>query len=165
MTLTRDEQIARLSKTGSLKLLKLAKPGFVFITGGFIITGAITGNPVFYAAAAAAGLLTLAVWVTAPHIHNAAQGLSEGVRQNGEVEIGIHLWPDGEREHESYRGLISMNRQPLWEMDFAQPAGWTPVIGKQQATLVFIRGISWPVVLILENGLLYPGGKPRRAGG
>lgn len=163
--MTRDEQIAELQKMGSGKLLYLAKPGLVFIVAVLIIAGAFLGKPVFYAAAAAAGLVTLAVWLTTPHILNAARGLNKGFKQSGAVEISLHTWPDGEKEQESYQGVIFVDHQPLWQMNFVQPRGWEPEIGVHSVELAFIQGIEWPVIIILKEGLLYPGSKPRRPAG
>ena len=163
MPRTRDEQIAALQKTASGRLLPLAKPALMLVTAGFLITGAVTRNPVFYAVALAAGLLTLAVWWTTHHLLNAARGLTEGIRQNGMVDISLRMDSDGERKYEIFQGIISMNNVPLWKMDFIQPQQWEPTPGLHSAQLAFIRGIEWPVILILDNGVLCPSRKPERA--
>ncbi len=97
-------------------------------------------------------------------MQNAARGLAEGMKQTGAVDLRLHSWPEVDRQtHQTWRGVVFMNHQPLWEMDFVQPDGWEPSPGVHPAELAFIRGVAWPVVLILEDGILYPGGKPRRA--
>ena len=162
--MTRQQQISDLIKLGSRGFLHAAKPVLVIIVAAFIILGAITGRPVFYAVALIAGLLTFAVWQTTPHMLNAAMGLRKGICQSGRVEILLHRWKAAESEHESYRGIISQDGQPLWQMDFVQPRGWIPAIGPHPAELYFIQGVEWPVVLVLQDGILYPGSKPRRPG-
>ena len=90
----------------------------------------------------------------------------EGLKQNGEVEISIHPWTDAEsNRYDSYQGLVFMDNQPLWQMEFVTPQNWQPMEGKYSAQLAFIRGVEWPVVLLTSEGLLYPRLKPRRAPG
>jgi hypothetical protein len=49
------------------------------------------------------------------------------MKQNGDVEISIHQWTDAEsNQYESYHGLILMDNQPLWQMEFVQPQNWQP---------------------------------------
>jgi hypothetical protein len=164
--MTLDEQIAELTRTGSGKVMVLARPGVVVLAAGFVLTGAITGNPVFYGIALICAVIAFAVWQTIPHIHNAARGLREGLKQNGAVEISIHQWTDAESKHyEFYQGLISMDNQPLWQMEFVTPQNWQPAEGKHSAQLVFIRGVEWPVVILTGDGLMYPRLKPRRVFG
>lgn len=162
MKLTRDEQIAELKRMGSGKLFYWARPGMFVLVAGLGLIGSFTGNPAFYATMIFAGLVALAVWLITPHMIHAVRGLREGVKQNGTVLISRRQWSDGGSNHESYQGLISMNNQPLWEMDFVQPQGWEPVEGLYQAELAFIRGVEWPVVLLTDDGLLYPNSKPKR---
>lgn len=161
--MTLDEQIAELTRTGSGKIMHLARPGALVLVAGLVLTGAFTGNPVFYGIALAFALIAFAIWQTTPHISNAARGLREGLKQNGVVAISLKQWSDGTSSHESYQGLISMNNQPLWQMEFVQPEGWEPAEGVYQAQLAFIRGVEWPVVILTNDGLLYPACKPRRA--
>jgi len=162
MKLTRDEQIAALQKTGSGKYLPWARPGIAAIAAGLILTGAITSQPVFYGAALVAGLLGLAIWRTTPHLLNAVRGLTEGIRQEGTVDIRLRRLSDGEKEHEVFQGVVSMDHQPLWQMDFIQPRGWEPIPGLHSIQLAFIRGVAWPVVLILDDGILIPANSPER---
>lgn len=164
--MTLDEQIAEWTRAGSGGLWELARPGFLLLAAALALAGAFTRNPVFFGIALAAGLLAYAVWQTAPHRMNAARGLREGVKQKGVVEISFHSWKDAESNvHESCRGLISMDGQPLWEMEFVTPQHWQPREGNYPAQLAFIRGVEWPVVILTQEGLLYPRLKPRRASG
>lgn len=164
--MTLDEQIAELSRTGSGKMINLARPGVILLIAGFVLTGSFTGNHVFYAISMAFTLIAFAVWKITPHIVNAARGLKEGIRQNGEVAISIQHWKDADsNDYKSYQGMIFMNNQPLWRMEFVIPQNWQPAEGKYPAQLVFIRGVEWPVVILTGNGLLYPRLKPDRADG
>lgn len=164
--MTIDEQIAELTRTGSGAILRLARPGVLVAVAGFVLAGAWTGHPVFYGMALAFTLIAFAVWQTTPHICNAARGLREGLRQKGAVEITISRWTDAESNtHETYRGLVSMDQQPLWQMEFVTPENWQPETGVFSAELAFVRGVEWPVVILTDNGLLYPRLTPRRASG
>lgn len=164
--MTLDEQIAELTRTGSGTIIHLARPGVLIAVAGFVLAGAWTGNPVFYGMALAFALIAFAVWQTTPHIRNAARGLREGLRQKGAVLITIHLWTDAESNaHEAYRGLVSMDHQPLWQMEFVTPQNWQPEAGKYPAELAFVRGVEWPVVILTDDGLLVPRLTPRRASG
>ncbi|MDP2853075.1 MAG: hypothetical protein Q8O28_02370 [Smithellaceae bacterium] len=161
-----DEQIAELTRMGSGKIMHLARPGVLVLTAGLVLAGAITCNPVFYGIALASALIAFAIWQITPHISNAARGLKEGLKQDGAVEISIHQWTDAEsNRHDSYWGLISMDNQPLWQMEFVTPQNWQLGEGKHSAQLAFIRGVAWPVVVLTSEGLLYPRLKPRRASG
>ncbi len=164
--MTVDEQIAELIRTGSGKMIDLARLGTVLLMAVLLLAGAFTGNPVFYGIAAFAALVTFAIWQTTPHMRNAARGLKEGFKQNGTVEISIKQWtdPDSHR-HESCHGLIAMDNQPLWQMEFVTSHHWQPLERKYSAQLVFISGIEWPVAILTDDGLLYPRLKPRRACG
>jgi hypothetical protein len=99
--------------------------------------------------------------LTTPHIRNAARGIIEGIKQNGTVKISVRQEQAAEANYDTYHGLISMDNQLLWEMDFVQPQGWQPIEGIHQAQLAFIRGVEWPVVILTTVGLLYPCCKPK----
>ena len=161
-----DEQIEELIQAGSGKIIDVARLGTALLTVVLLMAGAFTGNPVFYGIAVFAALITFAIWQTTPHMRNAAKGLKEGFRQNGTVEISIKQWtdPDSHR-HESFQGLIAMDNQPLWQMEFVISQHWQPVEGKVSTQLVFITGVEWPVVILTGEGLLYPRLKPRRVDG
>ncbi|HOH57235.1 MAG: hypothetical protein BWX45_00400 [Deltaproteobacteria bacterium ADurb.Bin002] len=164
--MTLEEQIAELTRAGSGTLWELAGPGFMLLAAALALAGAFTRNPVFFGIVPAAGLLAVAVRQTAPHIANAVRGLREGVKQPGAVEISFHSWKDAESNvHESCRGLISMDGRPLWEMEFVTPEHWQPREGNYPVQLVFIRGVEWPVVVLTQEGLLYPRLKPRKRQG
>jgi hypothetical protein len=164
MYMTLDEQIAELTRTGSGKMMDLARPGVFVLAVGLVLAGAITCNPVFFGIALAFTLIAFAIGQTTPHIRNAARGLREGMQQTGVVEISVHRWTDAESNHyESYRGVILMDNQPLWKMEFVTPQNWQPREGKHSAQLAFIGGVEWPVTILTSDGLLYPRLKPRRA--
>ncbi|NLA41413.1 MAG: hypothetical protein GX874_08405 [Smithella sp.] len=164
--MTLDEQIAELTRAGSGALWEVARPGAILLAAGLALAGAFTRNPVFFGIALAAALLAFAVRQVAAHRINAARGLREGVKQKGAVEISFHSWKDAESNvHESCRGLISMDGRPLWEMEFAAPGHWRPREGSYPARLAFIRGVEWPVVILTQEGLLYPRLKPRQRRG
>jgi hypothetical protein len=164
--MTVNEQITELIQTGSGKMIDLARLGTALMTAISFLAGVLTGNPVFYGIAAFAALVTFAIWQTTPHMRNAARGLKEGFRQNGTVEISIRQWTDPDsQQHESCHGLIAMDDQPLWQMEFVTSQHWQPVEGKVPAQLVFIPGVEWPVVIVTGDGLLYPRLKPTHADG
>ncbi|MEE9912210.1 MAG: hypothetical protein K4571_10865 [Deltaproteobacteria bacterium] len=162
--MTLDEQMAELTRNGSERIIYLARPGVFALAAGLVLTGIFTGNPVFYGIALVVTLIGLAIWRVTPHIDNAVRGLREGLMQKGEVEITIDHWTDAESNHyEFYKGLISIDSQPLWFMEFVTPRNWQPKEGKYSGQLAFIPGVEWPVVMITADGLLYPRLKPRRA--
>jgi len=162
--MTVDQQITELTRTGSGEIIDLGRQGAAGLTVVLFLTGAFTGNMVFYGVAGFFAIITFAIWQITPHILNAARGLKEGFRQNGTVEISIQRWtgPDSHR-CESFHGLIAMDNQPLWQMEFVTSQHWPPADGKYSAQLVFIPGVEWPVVILTCDGLLYPRLEPRRA--
>lgn len=162
--MTLDEQIEELIRSDSGKITRLARVGTVVVMAGVVLTGAFSGNPVFYGIALIFALPAFAIWRFSPNISSAARGLKEGLKQDGAVEIYIDHWTDAEaNRYESYRGLVLMDNQPLWHMEFVTPQSWQPAEGPHFAQLVFIRGVEWPVVILTREGLLYPRWKPRRA--
>ncbi len=163
MPVSRDEQLEDLRRLGTGKWLFWAKPVAILVAAGLAVAGGLSGLPAFYGAAGIAALVALGVTISTSHLQNAARGVAEGIRQDATVDIRLIPWPDGEEKHESYSGIISMDRQPLWQMDFAQPKGWMPQIGLYPAQIAFIGGVEWPVLVILEQGILYPAHKPGRA--
>jgi hypothetical protein len=159
-----DEQIAELIRTGSGKTITVARYGIVAAATGSVLAGVLTGNPVFYGIAFVFAGIGFVIWRVTPHIHNAATGLKEGVKQNGTVEITIEHWTDAESNHyESYQGIVAIDHQPQWQMDFATPQDWRPIEGMHSAQLAFIPGVAWPVAIITGGGVLYPRLKPRPA--
>jgi len=151
---------------GSGRLLYWARPGVVALSAGLVLAGVFTGKLVFYGMAIAFSLIAFAIWQTTRHISDAARGLREGIKQKGDVEISIHQWTDAEsNQYESYKGMILMDNQPLWQMEFVQPPNWQPKEGRYPAELIFICGAEWPVVLLTRDGLLYPRLKPERVPG
>jgi hypothetical protein len=95
-------------------------------------------------------------------LRNATRGLKEGVRQNGAVEISIQLWTDPDSH---CHGLIAMDNQPVWQMEFETSMHWQPTQRKYCAALVFIPGVKWSVVILTDGGPLYPRLKPSRVDG
>ncbi len=163
--MTPEEQIAELTRRGSRTLWELARPATVLLALALALAGAFTRNPVFFGIALACAVLAFAVRQTAPHIANAVRGLREGIKQQGAVDILIRHWTDAESNvHESFQGMIAMNGQTMWKMEFVTPESWQPREGSFPAELFFVRGVEWPVVILTRDGLLYPRRKPRRAG-
>jgi len=151
-------------RTGSGNTLTAARYGIIAAVAGSILAGVLTGNPVFYGIAFIFVMIGLVIWRVTPHIRNAARGLREGVKQSGQVEITIDHWTDAESNHyEFYQGIVSMDNQPLWQMEFATPQYWQPRAGIHSAQLAFVPGIEWPVAIITGDGVLYPRLKPRSA--
>lgn len=162
--MTLDDQIAELTRKGSGTVMKIARLGVILIAASLVLAGAASGHLVFYGTALAFAMLALAIWQTTPHIHKAVRGLKEGLRQDGTVELSIHQWKDAESNcYDSYYGLVSMDNQPMWQMEFVSPENWQPAEGRHSAQLAFIRGVEWPVVILTRDGLLYPRFTPRRA--
>lgn len=162
--MTLDDQIADLTRKGSGAAMRIARPLAVLIAVSSVLAGVYTGHLAFYGVALVFALLAFAIWQTSPHIHNAVRGLREGLKQNGTVEISVHQWRDAEsNSYDSYDGLILMDNQPVWQMEFVTPQNWQPVEGRYSAQLAFIRGVEWPVVILTSDGLLYPRFKPKRA--
>ncbi len=162
MALSRDEQIENLKRLKSASLLHGVRPALLIAAAGLITAGAWTGQMIFYFAAAITGLAALAFHLTIPHRLNAARGVSEGIRQNGVVEITKKKWTVDAHNFESFTGRVFMDNRPMWQMDFAQPQEWEPSCGVHAGELAFIRGIDWPVAVILDGGILYPSAKPAR---
>jgi hypothetical protein len=163
MKLSVDEQIADLRKTGSNRLLPLIRPAAAAIAAGLILSGIASGHFAFFAVAGVAGIIALTAGLPVPHIRNAVKGIDRGWKIIGVIEITVRQWPNEDgAKMESCQGLIFKDNQPLWRMDFGVPGTWQPAAGKYPAQLIFIPGVDWPVVLITEEGVLYPRSKPGR---
>jgi hypothetical protein len=162
--MTVDEQIAKMIQANTGKAMNNVRRGFVLVTAGLVLAGAFSGSPVFYGIAAATAAVSFVLWKIAPHMHNAARGLKEGMRREGKVEISIHQWTDAEgNRYETYRGVVLIDKRPAWRMEFATPAEWQPAEGIYRAQIVFLTGIAWPVAVVTSDGLLYPRFRPERA--
>ena len=162
MALSRDEQIEKLKQLKYAVFLPWMAPALVSATVALVLSGAFSGQIGFYLAASLTGFAALAAHLAIPYRHYAARGLLQGVRLNGTIEIAKRKWTIDAQGFESFTGCVSMDNRPMWQIDFAQPDGWEPILGIHPAELVFIRGKDWPVAALLEGGILYPSGRPKR---
>jgi hypothetical protein len=156
MVYSLERQCQELARSGSDSFLRWFRIGVVALTAGLLVGGIMTGHPWFYMGAAFCGFVTLAIWQTMPHIRHAARGLREGRWVSGTVDISIDTSPDTPTWH----GVLRADGQLTWKMEFCGPVGWKPPAGAVPAEWCYLSDVSWPVLLRMPNGILYPRYKP-----
>jgi hypothetical protein len=94
------------------------------------------------------------------HIINAAKGWRQGRAQSGTLNLSI----DGSGDDAVYNGIVNHEAGQAWQIRFSEPQEWKPDAGKQTVKLYFIHDVAWPVLLVGEQGMLYPCKTPQLVG-
>lgn len=140
---------------GSIPLLKWTKRAFLLLTVATVAAGAAKGLPWLYLAAAFLLLCALSAHQATPHILNATQGLKKGRRTTTAVMVD-DVYDSTDKKIET------LDEDPFCWRFMSRPQGWAPKAGLCQAQLYWIDDVEWPVLVVLDRGLLYPYDTPQR---
>jgi hypothetical protein len=142
------------------KLRRLARLAWLphgLSTAALVLLGValFTDFDAAYVASAFIGLAAVGAHNTAPHYRNAIEALVHGACAEGSVNIHVSEW-DGVAE---YHAEVTDSSAQTWSFRFS-PQGWTPKPGKVAAELFHLGKISWPVLLVTQEGIMFPAFKP-----
>jgi len=164
MPQTRDKQLKNLTSMGTGKFFNrftLMLIVFIILAVASVIKGVATGEFGYFMLAAIISFVVFCGWQTAPHIHNAVKGVTEGTRIHGEISISITECSDAS---DTYYVTVISGCSRSWRFEFI-PSGWRPVEENNEAELVFISGVEWPVLILTSKGIMHPRFTPSVADG
>lgn len=155
-TLTREQQIEKLRQMGGGSFGQWTGPGTLVIAGGLAIGGWVMSWVALYVVAAFFAVVGFTSFTTMQNVRNAVRGEREGARTHGRVQITVIAGTDA-----PIYSAAARDRGVRWSFEFV-PLDWTPVAGDTEAQLVYVRGVEWPVLLLVENGIIVPRYRPKR---
>ena len=156
MTLTREKQLEKLRQMGRGNLLEYAAPVSLGLAAALFIGGWLTGWVALVFIGGFIAIVALSSYTSMRNLRNAVVGEREGVRVRGHVQITVT--PGSESPTYS---AAARDRGVRWSFEFL-PLDWVPVTGETEAQLVYLRGVEWPVLLIVEAGVIVPRYRPKR---
>jgi hypothetical protein len=156
VALTREKQIEKLRQMGRGNLLEYAVPVSAGLVAALFIGGWVTGWVALYFIGAFIAIVAISSFTTMRNIRNAVVGEREGMRVRGRVQITVIAGA----ETPTY-SVAARDRGVRWSFEFL-PLDWLPATGETDAELVYLRGVEWPVLLIVEAGLIVPRYQPKR---
>ena len=131
------------------------KCGSAVMTIGLFIGGLYTKHPIYFMLAVFSLAVAYSAQRTVPHILNAAKALESGSRVKGTIHIEVTQWSDSP----TYHATVQLSPSRKWRFEFI-PLGWSPAEGNHEAVLFGIRGVAWPALVQVEQGVLYPRQRP-----
>jgi hypothetical protein len=155
--MTPSAQIEMLRKTARLHTSGWLTRVLFGLALALAIAGILSWHPMPFMIAFFVALLALASRETTPHIANAAKALESGSKRAASVEVSIPETSDTTR----YYAVVRVSDALHWRMEFTV-WGWKPREGTFQAEVFHIRGVEWPVLLQMEQGILFPRYTPQR---
>lgn len=153
---TRDEQLETLRKMGGGQMLDRAESVAWLCVVLLVALGFYKSWVPCYMIAAFLAFVAASSRATLANLRNAVRGDREGVRTPGTVEIAIETGGDSP----SYFATTT-ERGIRWNMEFIA-TGWKPVAGNFRAQLVHLGAVEWPVLVLLDDGIVVPRNKPSR---
>ena len=137
-------------------LLEYAATGSLALAALLVIVGWVLHWVALYLIAGFVGVVALASFTTLSNLRNAYVGEREGARAGGHVQITVTPGT----EATSYSAAVR-DRGARWSFEFV-PIEWAPMAGEREAQLVYLRGVEWPVLVVVDEGILVPRYKPKR---
>ena len=156
MLLSRDQQLDQLRQTGRGNLLEYAGTGSLALAAALVIAGWYLDWVALYVIAIVVGIVAVTTFTTMSNVRNAYVGERRGARTRGHVQITVT--PGAETT--SYSAAVR-ERGERWSFEFV-PIEWQPVAGEREAQVVHLKGVDWPVLVIVDDGILVPRYKPKR---
>lgn len=162
-----QQQTENLRTLGESRMLAWMAPGGLAIGAvallGFWWTDSQNLGVLCLFVGGCAWLVALAAGLGARHIRNAAAATRKGRRVQGRVAL---LAGDEGHDTRQFHGKLVLEGtgSPTWDMVFAPASGWQPVEGALEVQTVFLSDITWPVLVVCPQGLLWPHSMPRRSG-
>lgn len=156
MALSREKQIEKLRQMGRGNLLEYAVPVSLGLVVALFTGGWVSGWVALYFIGAFIAIVAISSFTTMRNMRNAVVGEREGMRVRGRAQITVISGS----ESPTY-SVAARDRGVRWSFEFL-PLDWVPVAGETDAELVYLRGVDWPVLLIVEAGLIVPRYQPKR---
>lgn len=154
MSMSPEQQLEKLRRAAQLSWVPM---GLLAVTVGLFAVGFLTGYEVFFVLSAFTGLGAVASRESAPHWRNAIRATGEGQRSKGKVSITVTEYDDALE----YRAIVRDASTCTWSFQFS-PQHWFPVEGCFEADILHICGVEWPVLLVTQEGILFPSFEPKR---
>lgn len=164
--LTLQQQVDNLRVLGEGSTLRLLLMASALATAGglagFFLAHGQTWKVLALFAAGCGTLIGLAAVAAGPSLRHAAQATRKGRREPATITFLPAL--DDDAREGGVSGVLcpAASHAPRWRMHFTKADGWTPPAGPAPVQAVYLSGIAWPVLLVHEDGLLVPRGRPVR---
>lgn len=101
---------------------------------------------------AVSAILAAAILFAYPRFSRAARALRSGRRIPGLLQLEIN---EIDSEDTTIDGVLTSS-SGTWEMRFGRPFGWIPQNGEWPCELIFLSDEPMPILVQLEEGLLFP---------
>lgn len=156
------QQIALIRRTGeSFKpVIAAAISGAISMASVALFIASTDQNAkvILLFVAGVSAMIAIAVALTYPQFQRAARATRVGRRVRGTLQLEIS---DVDSEDMTISGRIS-DGGGVWELKFGRPIGWKPGIGEWPCELIFLSDQRTPVLVQLNDGLLFPTKKSRK---
>lgn len=153
------QQIALIRRTG-----ESFKPVVAAVISGAISVASVAlfiastdqnAKVILLFVAGVGAMIAIAVALSYPQFQRAARATRVGRRVKGTLQLEIS---DIDSEDMTISGRIS-DGGGVWELTFGRPIGWKPRAGEWSCELIFLAGQRTPVLVQLNDGLLFPTAK------
>ncbi|MDA8454750.1 hypothetical protein M4R22_08240 [Acidovorax sp. GBBC 3334] len=119
-----------------------------------VIAALRTGQGAYGMGAFIAAMLAVVARQTARHLDAALRAEASGRRE--EVQVGIEA---GRLAGKDTCHVLVPCAEGLWRVEFL-PQHWTPVSGTVPATVYWLPGTAWPVLVTTDAGVMVPRTRP-----
>ena len=140
-------------------MLPIAALTFLAAVVAFWITDSQNLGVLWLFVAGCSALLMVACALSAGHLRNAARATRAGRRERAVLQL---QQPEDNDERQFHGRLQLLTGERAWEMDFAPVSGWLPQADELIVDVVFLADIQWPVLVLSDQGLLWPRTSPKR---
>lgn len=154
--LTPEQQIDELRKLASPRLFRVLSLSLLSVGIVLLLIASLYQIPI---AAIFGGFFSFvsfaARWIQ-PFLHNAIKAWEKKDTVEGTIEIKKVY----DSDHYTGTGQV---RDNTWEFYFYRPMNWEPEEKSYAAKFFFDGQNPWPSLILLNDGILYPRSKPKRA--
>ena len=155
MQLTPREQIDKLTQSSYI----LTSRGFNIGVGALLIillaAVILTKHPVLIMLLIFSVVVIVGARSSRQHLRNAAFSIARGTPMDGTAMISIETPLDDDRFYATINGQDNKS----WKFEFI-PQGWRPQAGTVSVTVYYLKGISWPTLMVGQDGIMIPRYKP-----
>ncbi|GAA6143449.1 hypothetical protein NBRC116584_32670 [Hydrogenophaga sp. 5NK40-0174] len=128
----------------------------VVLCAALLAFGIYAGQLQYFMFAILPALIAYSAHQTGPHIRAASRALRSGMQMQGLVEIEV----EDSSDSQTFYATVASEPDQKWRFEFI-PLGWKPAAGQMQATLYTLHGISWPALIEVQAGVIYPRYTPK----
>lgn len=111
-----------------------------------------TVKVILFFLAAVSGILATAMATGYYRFRRAARAIRTGLRVSGMLQLEI---TEIDSENITFTGVLT-SESGICRLKFAKPFGWEPQNGEWPCELIFLSGNKMPVLVKLNDGLLFP---------